>query len=252
MFTVGVDLSAESKGTAVAQIEWLPNRARLINLHLGAADELIVELAKSSEKTGIDCALGWPVDFANFINDHVGGNHELTPDFGSSDWRRKLSYRETDRVVRSTTGRWPLSVATDRLGVTALRCAGLVARLRAAGLGVAREGTQGIVEIYPAPSMKIWGFETAGYRDSPEIRLRLVAYLRASCPWLDLGDHADLMVKSCDAFDAVIACLAARSAAIGSSTMPDDTQLGLAKLEGWISLPKFQISKLVGEPDLAT
>jgi predicted nuclease with RNAse H fold len=249
MFTVGVDLSAESKGTAVAQIEWLPNRARLINLHLGAADELIVELAKSSEKTGIDCALGWPVDFASFINDHIAGNHELTPDFGSSDWRRKLSYRETDRSVRSITGRWPLSVATDRLGVTALRCAGLVARLQAAGLGVARDGTQDIVEIYPAPSMKIWGFETAGYRDSPETRLRLVADLCAACPWLDLGEHVDMMVQSCDAFDAVIACLAARSAAIGRSTVPDDTQLGLAKLEGWIALPTSEITKLVGQPD---
>lgn len=246
MFTVGVDLAAEPKGTAVARIEWLPQNARLANLHLGAADDLIVDLAKSSEKTGIDCALGWPVDFANFIVAHVAREHVLTPDMGSSDWRRQMSYRETDREVRRVTGRWPLSVSTDRLGVTALRCAGLVTRLQAAGLGTAREGGQEVVEIYPAASMKIWGFETAGYRDSPDKRRHLISELLSACPWLDLAEHAELMVKSCDAFDAVIACLAARSAATGKSTSPNVSQLPLARIEGWIALPTSTVSELVG------
>ena len=31
-------------------------------------------------------------------------------------WRRKLAYRVTDEVVHAAVGRWPLSVAADRIG----------------------------------------------------------------------------------------------------------------------------------------
>lgn len=246
MFTVGVDLAAEPKGTAVAKIHWVSGKASLVGLQLGATDEVIVGLALGSAKIGIDCALGWPTEFVSFIANHAAGIHELTDGFGSSEWRRGLSYRQTDRAVRSVTGRWPLSVATDRLGVTALRCAGLVSRLAEAGFSTSRDGSQDLVEIYPAASMKIWGFETAGYRDSADKRARLLVELQTTCPWLYLGSFADLMTQSCDAFDAVIAALAARSAAIGKSTAPAPEQVEAAKLEGWIALPLTPIADLAG------
>ncbi|MAB81678.1 hypothetical protein [Microbacterium sp. UBA3394] len=31
--------------------------------------------------------------------------------------------------IHKRTGRWPLSVSTDRLGLTAMRCAGLLGRI---------------------------------------------------------------------------------------------------------------------------
>ncbi len=58
MLTIGVDLAAEPKGTAVAGIEWADGRAKLVNLMLGATDGYIVEASSSAGKIGIDCALG--------------------------------------------------------------------------------------------------------------------------------------------------------------------------------------------------
>jgi predicted nuclease with RNAse H fold len=245
MLTVGVDLAAEPKGTAVAQIAWAVGRAQLTELLLGAIDQDIVRLARVSQKIGIDCALGWPAPFTEFLQNHSSQSHELTDDFGSSDWRRNLSYRTTDRVVRELTGRWPLSVATDRLGVTALRCAGLVARLAEAAVDVDRSGCGGLVEVYPAASLKIWGFDTAGYRESADIRSLLVAELERRANWLDLGGFNELMIQSCDAFDAVIASLATRAAAVGKSSAPTAEQLSIARIEGWIAIPMVQLEAIV-------
>jgi hypothetical protein len=54
-----------------------------------------------------------------------------------------------------------------------------------------------------------------------------------------------MMVDSCDAFDAVIASLAARAAATGSATLPADDDLAIAQIEGWIALPHRDMEKLL-------
>ncbi len=54
-------------------------------------------------------------------------------DIAGKDWRRQLALRETDLVTRTATGLIPLSVAADRIGLAAMRCAGRLARLAAAG-----------------------------------------------------------------------------------------------------------------------
>lgn len=245
MLTVGVDLAAEPKGTAVAQIEWVGGKASLRVLETGVLDTDIVPLAVESQKTGIDCALGWPVDFIDFLNNHRNGIHEFSEEIGSVDWRRNISFRETDRAVRELTGRWPLSVATDRLGVTALRCAGLLVRLAEAGVNTDRAGERGVVEVYPAGALAIWGFDRAGYRDSAEVRRRLIGEITNRANWLKLGSFQELMVESCDAFDAVIACLATRAAAIGKSSKPAPHQMATARIEGWIALPLVPVESLI-------
>lgn len=57
------------------------------------------------------------------------------------DHRRELRYRATDYRVRQITGRWPLSVSTDRIGVAAMRCASLLDSLAAQGAPVDRCGS---------------------------------------------------------------------------------------------------------------
>ena len=245
MLTIGVDLAAEPKGTAVAGIDWADMRAKLVSLRLGATDDDIVEASRSADKIGIDCALGWPDKFVDFVVNHRAFNHAVSHEFGAMDWRRDLSYRETDRRVREATGRWPLSVATDRLGVTALRCAGLMERLGAAGVVIDRAGLGGVVEVYPAGSLKIWGFDTAGYRASTDSRSALLDAISSKAPWIDFSDFRGLMVDSCDAFDAVIASLAARAAATGSATLPADDDLAIARVEGWIALPHRDMEGLL-------
>ncbi|MEH3088567.1 MAG: DUF429 domain-containing protein [Microbacterium arborescens] len=245
MRTVGVDLAASDAATAVAVIDWSDGAAELSSLRLGASDADIVEAARSAGKTGIDCALGWPDAFTAFVAAHA--DPDTVPDVdGGADWRRRLVYRETDRVVREVTGRWPLSVSTDRLGVTALRCAGLVARLRAAGADVDRSGAGDIAEVYPGASLRVWGFETRGYRVDADARRVLLGALRRKAPWLDLGDAGELMVRSGDAFDAVVAALATRAAARGAVLEPAPQQHAIARREGWVALPTGPIGDLVG------
>ena len=245
MLTIGVDLAAEPKGTAVAGIEWADGRAQLVSLMLGVTDNHIVEASSSADKIGIDCALGWPEKFVDFVVNHRAFNHEVNRDFGAIAWRKGLSYRETDRRVREATGRWPLSVATDRLGVTALRCAGLMERLGAAGVVVDRAGFGGVVEVYPAGSLKIWGFDTVGYRASADSRSTLLNAITSKVPWIDFSEFRETMIESCDAFDAVIASLATRAAAIGAATLPSDNDLAIARVEGWIALPHQDMEKLL-------
>ncbi|MBC7762479.1 MAG: DUF429 domain-containing protein [Candidatus Saccharibacteria bacterium] len=243
MRTAGVDLAAEPKGTALAVIDWTDARAFLSELHLGVADEIIVRTAGTVDKLGIDCAFGWPDEFVQFVVAHSSG--DLPGVDGGMAWRRTLAYRETDREVRKITGRWPLSVSTDRLGLTAMRCAGLLSRISAAGIPVDRAGSGVVAEIYPGASLRLWGFSTTGYRTDAARRSHLLAEIQDAAPWLDLGPHAPHMITSADAFDAVIAALAARSAALGFYEPPAPAMLDRARREGWIVLPNGPLAELL-------
>jgi predicted nuclease with RNAse H fold len=245
MRTAGVDLAAQAAGTALAVIDWTDGGASLQELHLGVDDPRIVEVAASVQKIGIDCAFGWPDEFVSFVTAHASLEPGGSAIDGGLDWRRTLAYRETDRDVRRRTGRWPLSVSTDRLGLTAMRCAGLLARIAESGVAVDRSGAGLVVEVYPGASLRLWGLPTTGYRTEPAARAVLLAALAQAEPRLDLGEHAALMLRSADAFDAVIAALAARSAALGRSGVPPSGSEQRARREGWIALPTCPLSDLV-------
>ena len=244
MITAGIDLAAEPKATALALIKWGKNQAELQLLSLGVADEQIVGLAKSANKIGIDCAFGWPVEFFEFLTQHMNPNQTPKGIDGAMDWRRTLSYRETDREVRKITGRWPLSVSTDRLGLTAMRNAGLLARFQEAGVNVDRSGEGTACEVYPGATLRLWGFDTAGYRTEENKREKLLEKLTTKAPWLDLSDFEDRMLASTDCFDAVIAALAARAVALGGYSKPAKEQIAKAKVEGWICLPSLGLGEL--------
>jgi len=245
MLIAGLDLAAEPKGTALAVLDWSTNRVHLQSLKQGVNDQDVVEQASTFDKLGIDCALGWPVEFVEFITRYSTKSFSGATFDDGIDWRRKLAYRETDREVRSITGRWPLSVSTDRLGMTAMRCAGLLTKLQASGEQIDRSGRGKIVEIYPAATMRIWGLQISGYRNSPVLRERLTQQIRATAPWLDLNGFENLMVESCDAYDAVIAALAAGSSALGRSTTAPSEKLAQAQIEGWVALPTGPLSDLL-------
>ncbi|PPF52137.1 DUF429 domain-containing protein [Clavibacter michiganensis] len=245
MITAGVDLAAEPKGTALAVIGWRRDRPTLTELHLKVGDQQIVETTKTVDKLGIDCALGWPDEFVAFVAaqsmpDRISGAVD-----GGTDWRRTLAYRETDRHVRSVTGRWPLSVSTDRLGLTAMRSAGLVGRLQAEGMDVDRAGSGRIVEVYPGAALRVWPLWAPGYRTDAAVREALVAAMKLNAPWLDLQNHAAAMIDSADCLDAVLAALVARSAAIGIVSGPPQMLMARAKREGWIAMPVGRLDALL-------
>lgn len=245
MLTIGVDLAAEPARTALAAVEWHDGGARVRSLALGASDTDIVETSRGAVSVGIDCAFGWPVEFAAFVMAHT--RREVAPrELAGRDWRRRMAYRETDRVAREVTGRWPLSVSTDRLGMTAMRCAELLDAFAASGEDVDRSGRGRLAEVYPAAALRLWGIETTGYKTRPEAVALAVGSLRRAVPWLEVPAEAlALMARSNDAFDAVVAALNARAHALGLTLPVPEAVQSTAEAEGWIALPIGPVSGLV-------
>jgi predicted nuclease with RNAse H fold len=245
MLTLGVDLAAADERTAIALVEWSGGRAGVRRLQHGVSDDEVVDAVRAADKAGIDCPLGWPAAFVSFLAAQQAG--EVAPLPAGTDgasWRRSLAYRVTDYAVRAEGLGNPLSVSADRIAHAAFRCANLLARLAAAGEPVDRAGTGVVVEVYPAATLRRWGLTHRGYKGLGRSHELLVDELIAAAPWLDLGDFAPLCRASHDAFDAVIAALAARAAALGQTLAPTVDQLEAARTEGWIALPTRRLADL--------
>lgn len=262
----GVDLAAEAAGTALAVLrvdagQGGPGTGEsgqraagqggsgtvvLDHLRLGVDDETLLAETRDAPLIGIDCAFGWPVDFVDFVARQAGGARLTSGDTGDLAWRRRLAHRETDRVVTERTGARPLSVATDRLGMTALRCAVLLDRLAGDGRAVERSGEHpsAVVEVYPAMALRVWGLTRPGYKVSADARTALIADLRRAAPWLELGPHEPLMHASADALDAVVAALVALAHRAGASIPPEPAQRQRARVEGWIAIPTVGLPEL--------
>jgi|SRR5579859_1375564 len=246
MLTVGVDLAAESARTALASVEWDTKRAAITELIHGVGDDVILAALAPAGKAGIDCPLGWPEAFVDFIADHRVGHVTIPAGLTGQQWRRRLAWRLTDEAVRAETGLIPLSVAADRIGHAAMRCAGLLEELARRGQPVDRCGNGVVVEVYPAASLKQWGLHHRGYKQSRNAQAlqALIDDLLAAAPWLDLGPYENLCRSSHDAADAVIAALTARAAQQGLTTRPDGRQEPAARSEGWIALPTSPLRQL--------
>ncbi|MFE4541122.1 DUF429 domain-containing protein [Arthrobacter sp. NPDC056727] len=248
MKTLGVDLAADPKRTAAAVIEWGGAQARLVHLALGLGDETVVELFGASDTTGIDCPLGWPRPFLEFLLGHFREDPDAVLRHDGLAGRRELAYRATDRFVTRQTGLIPLSVSADRLAHPAMRCAVIQSKIAHLCGVQPRDGTGRLVEVYPAASLKIWGIEARGYkgRGTPEsdVRETMLGQLAAAAPWLDLATYRDQLTASDDLLDSVIASLTARAAATRTTLLPGPDQEVAAREEGWIHLPTGSLAEL--------
>ena len=250
MRTMGVDLAAEPANTAIAVIEWRPAGARVTAMEMPADDDAVVAAAGGVDKVGIDCPLGWPDAFVEFLNaqrDDVLTVPDAVPDAVSGlAWRRSLAYRRTDEHVRASLRIIPLSVATDRIGLTAMRAVRLRTILAGRGHAVDRAGAGLLVEVYPAAGLKHWGLAHRRYKgNAGRTSLgMLVDQLKRAAPWLDLGAAEQDCRRRDHAFDAVLAALLARAAALGLTTPPPAADRAAAHREGWIALPTCDLDRL--------
>ena len=251
MLTAGVDLAAEAKRTAVAVVEWNAGQATLISVCRGADDDVILNAMAKADKVGIDCPLGWPHDFVAFISSHHRhATVPVPPDYPADGWKRRLTLRMTDEVVRNEMGLTPLSVSADLIGHVALRCACLLAEAGRRGQDISRAGDGLIVEAYPAASLRAWGLTHKRYK-KPGGGLALddlVDNVMRAAPWLHLGAAESACRESHDSFDAVIAALTARAAARGLTRRPQTgAEAAAASTEGWIAFP-LPATTLAGLP----
>jgi predicted nuclease with RNAse H fold len=247
VITAGLDLAAMPERTALASIEWAGTRAAVRDVVCPAGDSAILEVIGQADKTGIDCPLGWPDAFVDFVAAHRSGHVALPRDGTGTGWRRELTMRRTDLFVRDKLRLVPMSVSADRIAHVALRCAVLLAKLAASGHPVDRSGAGPVVEVYPAASLRSWGLRHRGYKQPgpPGLLAAAADDLLAAAPWLDCGPHEETIRRSHDAFDAVVAALTARAASRGQTCPPGEDDLAAARTEGWIAVPRSPISQLV-------
>jgi predicted nuclease with RNAse H fold len=227
-------------------LEWGDGKAAVEDLRVGADDEAVLAAVMTADKAGIDAPFGWPDAFAAFLAAHQAGSALVPSGLTGQQWRRQLAWRHTDETVREKTDIIPLSVAADRIGHAAMRCAGLLAILGSKGSPVNRDGSGTVTEVYPAASLKQWGLPYRGYKQpvNPSALPGLVSELQAAAPWLELGPHYHRCRTSHDALDAVIAALTARAAALGLTLRPDPGLQDAASREGWIALPASPLTAL--------
>lgn len=246
MRTLGIDLAAQDANTAVCAVDWGEGGARIDTPVVGVADSDLLEAIARADAVGIDAPFGWPdAAVAATSAYHRDGRWPA-----ESDDSRPLAYRLTDFRARELTGRWPLSVSSDRIAVPAWRCA----RLLTAAHGnapVERHGGR-IVEAYPGGALSCWGFERRGYkgRHGTAVRAALVAEMeRRAGEWLRLEERARYACVAADhALDALLCALTARAAATGRTHAPRAAEVDRARREGWIELPVEASFEALADP----
>jgi hypothetical protein len=267
--TMGIDLAAQARDTAVCLLAW-PRAAPPEVLILGRGksaegaafdDEWLAATATGGRrehpgevtKVGIDDPFGWPAPFLDALAAHRDGPVWPASEEGST---AAFRYRETDRATqaRNPSGRWPLSVSSDRIAVPAMRCAGILAEVgrRRGRRAVAREGTGLCCEVYPDPALRIWTEDSeaslgkASYKraENSGARVALLAAIQAELPMAD--PHGRLAMVECedDYIDALLCALVARAAELGMTHAPTAAQKKLAQIEGWIHLPSAALGEL--------
>jgi predicted nuclease with RNAse H fold len=236
--TLGVDLASQAKKTVAAVIRWGADRAT-VELHPRADDATILTLARAAEVSGVDAPFGWPRPFVDFLAEDGVARARRRWD---NAYRDALTYRRTDAFVRSVTGSLPLSVSADRIAYVAMRCGLLLAQL-----GVTdRSGDGRVFEVYPGAALGQWGLrkgDEGSYKQGAKgegARRTILERLVQACPWLELSaEQRSACVASDDVLDALLAALNARAAQLGRTLAPaTDEDRELARVEGWIALPR--------------
>lgn len=237
MRTLGIDLSTAETQTAACELHWDGTEGRDLGgtPRLGLADGPLLALMAQADTIGIDAPFGWPDAFRAAID--AWSERDA---WAAGDDRRPLRLRRTDEFL-VTQGRTPMSVSSDRIAATAMRCADLLARHHAAR-GDALDRIDGhAAETYPAGALVVWGLrdEMRGYKErgATEKRRRLTERL---------ADGADLelteaTVAACAAsdhtLDSLLCTLVARARAIGLTHVAPPEHRGQIAREGWIHLP---------------
>lgn len=236
MKVLGIDLAASDKKTYACVLEGTSG-ALVATLYGSCDDDCLRELAQGQAKVAIDAPFGWPSGFVDALIAHRTNKPWPAPaEERPEAFRESLRFRATDRVTMQT--RQPLSVSTDRIGVTAMRCALLLHRW-SQDKPIDRTGAGRFVEVYPAGALRRWGLDPSGYKGTDSKPLgKLLNDVCAALPALQLtaADRRTCATND-DAFDALVAALVARAAWLRLTEGPPATLKQLAAEEGWIHLP---------------
>ena len=221
----------------------------MAELRSGVDDPALLELISDADKVGIDAPFGWPDEFVEAVTAHRDGGTWPGADQDQDVYRFHLSFRETDRRLIESGARRPLSVSTDLIGVVAMRCAYLLDQLSSRGEAVDRAGSGKVIEAYPAPALISWGLSATGYKSKVgAARLPvLLDRLEEQLMGIEMTPQERRLASSDhNCFDALVASLVARAAALGLTHPPDPgEQADRAAREGWIHVPANPLPHLL-------
>ena len=249
MRTLGIDLAAQPANTSACAIDWGPGAPVISELESGLDDASLLEAISGADKVGIDAPFGWPDDFVAAVAAHR--DRAGWPGSGEDQdvYRFHLSFRITDRRLIEGGARRPLSVSTDLIGVVAMRCAYLLDRLAAAGEPVDRAGFGKVLEAYPAPALTSWGLSAVGYKSRVGVaRLpEMLNQLEEALGGIQMTPQERQAASSDhNSFDALVASLVARAAALGLTRHPEsEEERDRATREGWIHVPTNPLPHLL-------
>lgn len=231
MRVLGIDLASDPKRTAGCLLEWSHGLGALVELRDSLDDDQAVELERSADMVAIDAPFGWPLPFVSAVSSHAQG--ESWP----AATVRELSYRRTDAYVRSQVGWWPLSVSADRIGIVAFRAARLHGLLRPETPRV-NDGSDGVLEVYPAAALHRWGLPHRLYKrlEGHSNRVKILEGLTRIAS-LDLAGHEAELTESDDLLDALVAALVGVAKHLGQVDPLPPEYADAARTEGWIWLP---------------
>ena len=170
----------------------------------------------------VDAPLGWPAPLGAALAAHAAG--DPLPHVSNRLFRRR-----TDDFVCDTIGLRSFDVGADKIARTAafaLRCVG---KVREAGdlplllkPGPPAGGGAGLIEVYPAATMRSRGWRSRGYKTGkPDAVAAVRATLRDRLAGeVRLPADAAALVDSDDAFDAAVCVLAAADFVAGRVHRP--------------------------------
>jgi hypothetical protein len=242
---IGIDCATQPNRTGLALGVYESGSVRLERVTLCQKRDTLIDLVSGwitsagTALLALDAPLGWPADLGRELAAHRAGQHLAT----CPDW---LFRRQTDRFIRSKTGKQSLDVGADRIARTAHAALSLLSDLRdrtSQPIPLAWDPSlppgASSIEVYPAVTLPAHGVNTKGYKgpDGKAIRRQLLT---------PLADHLDLsqvesarqaqLAANDDLFDAVICVLAAADFIRGEAYPPEDKATAL--LEGWIWVKK--------------
>jgi len=195
-----------------------------------------------SNVTGIDAPFGWPRRFAQTIAAYAAG----------APWPRQrpegLWLCVTDqRAQQIAGGRASLSVSSDRIARPAERAARLLTLLGRSEVAAARDGSDGVIEVYPAGALRCWGIPTKGYKrpGGAVARDHIVIAIETGLSLELSAAIRSTLVATDHALDALVAALVARGFQVERVIGPSsDEERAAAAIEGWLFLPLGQLAEL--------